>query len=284
VLYTQEVRGSSPLPPTIEANKEMKFIRPWLQILLIGILLFVATEQALRITGNPNFFPTVVLLGAFVVPVAFVVYFYEHVKHREISLPLLTTCFIVGGVLGLIAAGFLEYGTLRGMSILGLFGVGLIEESVKLIFPVIMYMGWRYRHEADGLLFGLAAGMGFAALETMGYGLVSFFQSKGDINVLQQVLLIRGFLSPAGHAAWTGFICAVLWRERERKGHIIINWSVISAFILAIILHALWDIINSIGGQTTTQFIIVIFGNIIIAVASLTLMFRRYLEAKKSLA
>jgi len=262
----------------------MKFIRPWLQILLIGILLFVATEQALRITGNPNFFPTVVLLGAFVVPVAFVVYFYEHVKHREISLPLLTTCFIVGGVLGLIAAGFLEYGTLRGMSILGLFGVGLIEESVKLIFPVIMYMGWRYRHEADGLLFGLAAGMGFAALETMGYGLVSFFQSKGDINVLQQVLLIRGFLSPAGHAAWTGFICAVLWRERERKGHIIINWSVISAFILAIILHALWDIINSIGGQTTTQFIIVIFGNIIIAVASLTLMFRRYLEAKKSLA
>lgn len=262
----------------------MKFIKPWLQILLVGIVLFIATEQALRITNNPNFFPTVVLLGAFTVPIAFVVYFYEHVKHREISMPLLTTCFIVGGVLGIIAAGFLEYGTLRRMSILGLFGVALIEESVKLIFPVIMYIGWRYRHEADGLLFGLAAGMGFAALETMGYGLVSFFQSRGDINVLQQVLIIRGFLSPAGHAAWTGFICAVLWRERERKGHAIISWSVISAFILTIVLHALWDIINSIGGQTVTQFIIVIFGNIVIAAGSLTLVVRRYLEAKKSLA
>jgi len=62
----------------------------------------------------------------------------------------------------------------------------------------------------------IAAGMGFAALETMGYGLVSFMQSRGDILILQQVLLIRGLLSPAGHAAWTGFVCAVLWRERER--------------------------------------------------------------------
>ena len=258
-------------------------LQPWLQILVVGILLFIATEQALRITGNPNYFPTVILLGAFVVPVAFVVYFYEHVRHREISMSLLTTCFIVGGVLGLIAAGVLEYGTLRGLGILGLFGVGLIEESVKLIFPIIMYLGWRYRHEADGLLFGIAAGMGFAALETMGYGLVTFIRSQGDINILQQVLLVRGFLSPAGHAAWTGFVCAVLWRERERTGHIAINWSVVGAFILAIVLHALWNIVNSIGGPTATQFIIAMVGSIIIAAVSLVLVIRRYREAKKSL-
>jgi len=263
---------------------QMKLVKPWLQILIVGIILFIASEQALRITGNPNFFPTVILLGSFVVPIAFVAYFYEHVRHREISLPLLTTCFLVGGVLGLIAAGFLEYETLTGLGILGLFGVGLIEESAKLTFPVIMYIGWRYRHEADGLLFGIAAGMGFAALETMGYGLVSFIQSRGDIGVLQQVLLMRGFLSPAGHAAWTGFVCAVLWREREKKGHVTINFAVLGAFILAVVLHALWDIINSLGGQTIAQFIIVIVGNIVIAGISLTLVIRRYREAKKALA
>jgi len=263
--------------------KRRCLLRPWLQILVVGILLFIATEQALRITGNPNYFPTVLLLGAFIVPVAFVVYFYEHVRHREISMPLLTTCFIVGGVLGLIAAGVLEYGTLSGLSILGLFGVGLIEESVKLIFPIIMYVGWRYRHEADGLLFGIAAGMGFAALETMGYGLVTFIQSRGDIAILQQVLLVRGFLSPAGHAAWTGFICAVLWRERERKGHVAINWAVVGAFILAILLHALWNIVNSIGGPTAAQFTIAMVGSIIIAAVSLVLIIRRYREARRSL-
>ncbi|MHC4184167.1 MAG: PrsW family intramembrane metalloprotease, partial [Planctomycetota bacterium] len=219
----------------------------------------------------------------FVVPVAFVTYFYEHVRHRDISLPVLTSSFIVGGVLGLIAAGILEYRTLQGLGILGLFGVGLIEESVKLIFPVIMYLGWRYRHEADGLLFGIAAGMGFAALETMGYGLVSFIQSRGDISILQQVLLIRGFLSPAGHAAWTGFVCAVLWREREKKGHIVVNFAVVGAFILAIVLHSFWNIVNGLGGQTVILFSVQIVGGIAIAVVSLTLVIRRYREARNSL-
>jgi len=259
----------------------MKHIKPWLQILIVGIVLVIGSEEALRITGNPNFFPTVILLGSFIVPVTFVVFFYEHVKHREISIPLLTTCFIVGGVIGLIAAGFIEYGTLKSLSIPVLFGVGLIEESVKLIFPIILYVGWRYRHEADGLLFGIAAGMGFAALETMGYSLVTFLQSRGDISVLQQVLTIRGVLSPAGHAAWTGFVCAVLWRERERQGHITINWRVLGTFVLAVVLHAVWDIINSLGGPSTTQLILVITGNIVIVGVSLTLIIRRYREAKR---
>ncbi len=259
----------------------MKSRWQWLQILIVGIILFIGTEQALRITGNPNFFPTVILLGSFVVPIAFVTYFYEHVRHREISLPLLTACFLVGGVLGLIAAGVLEYGILRGLSIPGLLGVGLIEEGVKLIFPIIMYIGWHYRHEADGLLFGIAAGMGFAVLETMGYGLVSILQSQGDVNALQQLLIIRGFLAPAGHASWTGFVCAMLWRERERKGHLIINFTVIGSFILVIILHALWDIVSSLNTQTILQFIIVVAGNIVIAAISLTLLMLRYREAKK---
>jgi len=265
-------------------SQKAQFIRSrWFQILAGGILLFVATEEALRVTGNPNFLPTVILLGAFVVPVTFVTYFYEYVRHREISLPLLTTCFLVGGVLGLVAAGVLEWGTLSTLSILGLFGVGLIEESVKLIFPLIMYLGWQYRHEADGLLFGVAAGMGFAALETMGYALVSLIQSQGDVGALEQVLLIRGVLSPAGHAAWTGFICAILWRERERKGRKVPNFTVAGAFVLAVVLHALWDIINSFSGGTMTQFVIVIVGNIVIAGISLALVIRRLREARRLL-
>jgi RsiW-degrading membrane proteinase PrsW (M82 family) len=95
--------------------------------------------------------------------------------------------------------------------------------------------------------------------------------------------LVRGFLSPAGHAAWTGFVCAVLWREREKTGHIAINWAVVGTFILAIILHALWNIVNSIGGPTAAQFIIAMVGSIIIAVVSLVLVIRRYREARRSL-
>lgn len=262
----------------------MKFLRPWLWILIAGIVLFLGAEQALTITNNPNFFPTVLLVGAFAIPTAFIAYFYEHVRDRDISLALLTTCFIVGGAIGLIAAGFLEYRTLQNFSIFGLVGVGFIEEAVKLIFPIAMYIMWRYRHEADGLIFGMAAGMGFAALETMGYGLVGFIQSNGDITTLVQVLVLRGFLSPAGHAAWTGFLCAVLWRERERRGHIVVNGQVIGAFILVVALHILWDIANSISYQNNAQFAILVAANVVIAGVSLLLVIRRYIEARKDIA
>ena len=60
-----------------------------------GSILFLILEEALRFTDNPNFFPSLLLIGAFIVPAAFITYFYDHVRHREISLPLLTTCFIV---------------------------------------------------------------------------------------------------------------------------------------------------------------------------------------------
>ena len=259
-------------------------IRPWLSILLVGVVLFLGTEQAMRLTSNLNFFPTVVLLGAFVVPVTFVAYFYTHVRDRDISLPLLTTCAIVGGVVGLIVAGILEYGTLQQLSIGGFITVGIIEECAKLLFPLGMYLFSKYRHEADGLLFGVAAGMGFAALETMGYGMSSFIKSAGNINTLQQVLLVRGFLSPAGHAAWTGFICSILWRERQRAGRGTINAKVIGAFIVAVALHTLWNISNSIPTHTAVSFTLDVLANIAIAGVSLSLIYLRYRAARRSIA
>ena len=262
--------------------KTKLWLQPWFLILTSGLLLFLFTQQALIITGNPNYFPTLILLGSFVVPVAFVTYFYDYVKHREISMPLLTTCFVVGGVIGSVAAGVLESTASSSSSLVELFGIGIIEELAKLLFPVAMYIGWRYRHEADGLLFGVAAGMGFAGLETMGYAMVTLFQ-QGDIASLQQVLFLRGLLSPAGHAAWTGFVCAVLWSERAKKGHAVINAKVIGAFLTAVVLHTLWNIAASLGGQTSAD-IISAGGTSVLVVISLTLLIRRYNEAKKALS
>lgn len=255
------------------------FHQRWFQLLISGVLLFILAEIALVTTGNPLFFPTVIILGAFVVPVTFVSYFYEYVRDRDISMPTLTTCFIFGGLIGVIAAGFIEYQTLRSLNTASLFGVGLIEESVKLIFPVVMFVRWKYQHEADGLLFGVAAGMGFAALETMGYATVNLVQSGGSVGTVQQVLLIRGLLSPSGHAAWTGFVCAVLWRQRQVTG----RWfglPVIGAFLLAIVLHALWDIVSSMNVQSGGQLTLYIVLLAAIIAVSLYLVFWRFRKAR----
>ena len=47
--------------------------RTWLRVLIIGLLLYVLGVALVAFTGNSTLFPTVVLLGSFMVPAAFVV-------------------------------------------------------------------------------------------------------------------------------------------------------------------------------------------------------------------
>jgi RsiW-degrading membrane proteinase PrsW (M82 family) len=104
---------------------------------------------------------------------------------------------------------------MRALGFLPKLGIGLIEESAKLIVPLIFYFVGRYRSEAAGIVLGVATAAGFAGLETMGYGFVSLLTSKDNLGVLDEVLLVRGLTSPAGHMAWAGLVCAVLWRETQ---------------------------------------------------------------------
>ena len=41
-------------------------------------------------------------------------------------------------------------------------------------------------------MLGVATAAGFAALETMGYGFVSLLTSRGNLGILDEVLLVRG--------------------------------------------------------------------------------------------
>lgn len=255
--------------------------RRWFQIIVIGVVLFVTLEQTYKATSNVKFFPVVILLSAMVVPAAFVAYFYrreraaDRGKHLVAPLQPASTCFFLGGTRGVVLAASIEYQTLRTLGVPQLFGVGLIEESAKLILPVIIYLRWSYRSEADGLLFGVASGMGFAALETMGYGLVTFVQSHGNITSTEEVLLIRSLLSPAGHAAWTGLVAATLWRQRERTGKLF-SPIVLGVFITAIVLHALWDIAG-----TSSHLYVIYPGYAAIGITSFTLLIRRLREIDK---
>ena len=261
----------------------MALVRPrWVQILVIGVILFALADLTLRFTNDILYFPTIMMIGAFLIPVAFVAYFYqqENLFDRDIHtgsiLPTLMLCALLGGLIGTLAAGSLESKTLSSTSLLSLAWVGPIEEFAKLIVPIAVFviMRNRFRSELDGLLFGVAAGMAFAALETMGYELIALVSSRGSLNTLDETILIRGLLSPAGHAAWTGLITATLWRERERTGKAF-NPLVLGFFLLAAALHSLWDYVSSFN-----SYFIVIPSYIVIGGASLTLLIWRLREAR----
>jgi protease PrsW len=258
--------------------------RRWFQIFASGLILLFLVERALIATSSPNYVPSVILLGAFLVPVTFTTYLYERLPNWDVPLPALAVCFLWGGVLGTVVAGTLEYDVANALGFLPKLAIGLIEESAKLIVPLAFYFLGRYRSEAAGIVLGVTTAAGFAALETMGYGFVSLVQSKDNLGILDEVLLVRGLSSPAGHMSWTGLVCAVLWRERLKVGHATLNWRVGGAFLTAVVLHALWDTFASIGSATFVEFLGVMFLSLLVAVVSLVLLIRRVRESRRASA
>ena len=214
----------------------------WVLVLVVGVALYESVRAAVFATKNPNLLPALILLGAAVVPAAFTAFVAGRRLVFDIGGGLVALTALVGGVIGVVAAGFLEYRTLRTLGVVPLLAVGVIEEAAKLIVPAAIVLFWRrYRHPADGLLLGVACGAGFAVLETMGYAFVALIQSSGDLAVVQQVLFLRGVLSPAAHMAWTGLTAAALFTAAAEKWSTRSLLRFVVVFVVVAGLHALWD-------------------------------------------
>jgi RsiW-degrading membrane proteinase PrsW (M82 family) len=183
-----------------------------------------------------------------VAPAAFLVLVAGQRLDYEVPAGTLALTVLFGGVIGVVAAGVLEYDTLRRLSGFGMLGVGLIEESAKLIVPVGLLIWRRYRAPADGLVIGVAAGAGFAALETMGYAFVTLIASHGSISAVDGILLLRGVMSPAAHMAWTGLTAAALWRAADAHWHKLAVLQLLVTFALAVGLHTAWDTVGTTTG------------------------------------
>ena len=265
--------------PAMASNRTIPFYRRnSVRALAGGTIAFFILSALVQATDNRGYIPVVIIVGAFVAPVAFVSFVYEREPGRDIRAGVVGLCFVWGGAIGVSVAATLEYATLRSLGTAEMFGVGIIEESAKLIFPLAIYFHGRYCSEADGVIFGVASGMGFAALETLGYGFAAA-QGSGGIGSVDATLIVRGLLSPAGHGAWTGLVCAVLWREREKAGRRVINLPVMAAFTAAVLFHAFWDIFNSQIGPTAIEAFGIELGGGVIALLSLSLLFHMVNEA-----
>jgi len=214
----------------------------WVLVLLVGVVLYEAIWRVLLETGNPNLVPALILIGAAVVPTAFVAFIAGRRLVFAAHAGLIVLTALLGGVVGVVAAGLWEYRTLQRLGVLPLAGVGLIEETAKLIVPLIIVLVMRRdRHAADGLLLGVASGAGFAVLETMGYAFVTLLQSRGDVAAVQAVLFERGVLSPAAHMAWTGLSAAALWQAAIAGWRPRALGRFVVVFLIAVGLHTAWD-------------------------------------------
>jgi RsiW-degrading membrane proteinase PrsW (M82 family) len=252
----------------------------WWKVLLIGLALYVATVVALVLTGNPNLFPTVVMVGSFLVPVTYVSFFYERRRLSSVNMASTAMAFVYGGLLGVIAASILEPLFIRKLDVVTVFVVGLIEELVKILGVLVVARHRRHDSEMDGLILGAAAGMGFAALESMGYAFTAFLQSQGSLSSTVSVELLRGILSPLGHGTWTAILVSVLFRESKAR-RFRINFRVIGAYLLVVVLHGLWDGIPSLLSALVGPGVDILIGQLTVGAIGLFILWLRWRDAKR---
>src|SRR2546421_10379416 len=164
--------------------------RAWLQVLLTGIVLFVAATIVMFLTDNPNLYPTVILVGNFLVPVAFVAFLYDHQHLSALTPETIAKSFCLGGILGVLGASALEALLIprpaspdQRLYLTPGFAVGLTEEGCKIAAVIFLARRLRQAAPVDGLLMGAAVGMGFAAFESTGYAFTAFLLSQSSARV-----------------------------------------------------------------------------------------------------
>ncbi|MFI6131539.1 PrsW family glutamic-type intramembrane protease [Micromonospora sp. NPDC051141] len=213
----------------------------WLLVLLVGVGLFLLVLETLIGTRNINFVPALIVLGAAIAPATFLTFAEGRSGRWRVPGAIVGLAAFLGGVIGVVAAGWLEYDTLHRLGVLPMVLVGLIEESAKLVVPVGVLLLWRrHRSPGEGLVIGVASGAGFAALETMGYAFTTLVGSQGNLGAVEQTLLIRGLTAPAAHLSWTGLTAGALFALAAAPGG-----RRLAAFLLtfaaAVTLHTCWD-------------------------------------------
>ncbi len=250
----------------------------WLKVLVTSAIFYVLLLMALILTSNPNLFPTVVMVGNFMVPVAYVAFLYERRHLSRLTMPTVSLAFLYGGLIGILAASLLEPFFVSQLNLGSIVKIGFIEEFAKILGVMVIARHKQHDSEMDGLILGAATGMGFAALESNGYAFTAFLESNGSISATVGVTLIRGLLSPLGHGTWTAILASVLFRE-SRDGHFRINLQVIGAYLFVSLLHATWDGLALIASTVYGPGLSTLVSDIVIGIIGLAILWMRWREA-----
>jgi len=175
--------------------------------------------------------------------------------HQAISFGALNLWGVGGGVVALLLAIGVEGGVgalIRQETPLQNLGLaGPVEETAKILIPVILYVVGKYRDPRAGIALALVSAAVFGAYEEVSYVLrqadLTDLVSGSEIHLPDVLdMLFRPFVEMF-HVMLTGFIAAVAWRAGwVRAGF----WPALCwAWLLAAVLHSGYDVIDGLSGQ-----------------------------------
>ena len=259
-------------PTTTPELKDVvaRFPKPWVffRMLSCSVLLYVAFLFLYVFFGNTKMLPAQLVIGAVAVPASVLCLFFEMNVVRNVSAYRVTRFVLVGGMISFLYSLFIYLFQSDEASI---FWAGPIEELGKLLAMIVIAEGsgrlrssnllgiiglpfdWlvgkgvapskQYQWTLNGLLFGAAVGVGFAAFGTMGYAFEALIGE--GVASMQGTIFVRGMLSPFAHVVWSAICGGALWSVRgadEWRWRKLFHLRLLLFFGLASFLHGLWDV------------------------------------------
>lgn len=182
--------------------------------------------------GLGRFVPLSIVAAALLIPLLYLAYFYDVAIFEDEPIWVLGATFVLGGVLGAVASLYFyplivkyeRIGLAPEPTFIWLTGViiPIVGQILMLVGPLLLYLTRRRFNEVlDGLSFGVASGLGYAAAQSIVYSwllIVGRFQQTGGPSAgLSWALptLRISVLVPLLYAATTGLVCATLWLRRD---------------------------------------------------------------------
>jgi RsiW-degrading membrane proteinase PrsW (M82 family) len=233
--------GSTPDQSSSSDGQLLDERRLWLWVLIVGATIWLGTAVVTGLTDIEHLIPNVVLLGSFLVPIALVLFALALRGDGYLRATHVILAFLGGGTLGTVFAGVTEVYFLP--SAVGTFvGVGLFEETAKVLVVVLVGTRLAERRGRDGMILGATVGAGFAAFESAGYALSTFVEHHNDHPVMNIVSTEaqRAILAPFGHLTWSALIGGAIfaaWRSDGFGPIAPVAWT----FAGVVALHAAWD-------------------------------------------
>jgi RsiW-degrading membrane proteinase PrsW (M82 family) len=228
-----------------------------------------------------------ILVAAFLVPVLYLIYLYETQVYRDE--PATVLGFTIGGgliagiVITLIVRALynpLAYNpnplapptvNIGALILLGLV-VPIVQEAVKPLAAIFLPNRTSYPETIDGLVFGVAAGLGFALAET----LINFSAALTFLGHVQPGnwiynLTTIAVLQPVMQGSATGMVVATIWRQRLGK----LGGREIGGVLMAVIAHIAFTGGSQVLSDTAINPLFILFWQA--AVVGALLVYVRYL-------
>ncbi len=212
---------------------------PWMYIRFLGLclVLFAITACVYYVTDNSLGAPQMLLFGAGMGCIAFLILIYELYTGNEMPfLELLAIC-VIGGFISVCITqlGYLAY--VPEGDYAEPFWVGFWEELCKAVIAILCVVIFKKKDPFGAFLIGVAIGCGFALSEDAGY---IYVYSSWLIRVADasELALERACMAICTHATWTGIICWAFAKFRKP----FINLRFWGCVALCMLIHALWDL------------------------------------------